>query len=172
MNTHPYLRAYMAGIAAPSVALLIALTTFILTRLVFHVPIPIERVIIFPMAVIPSAFGVWNIVYVWSRPHRGWPIGFHGALLPFISVGLGSVYTIYGGFLTAGPQGVTWFEAISVPYSLLVIWFLGAMGVYYFVWKYVIGVIEQVLVIDLRIDLEGCCLATISNADVLHLLID
>ncbi len=33
MNTHPYLRAYMAGIAAPSVALLIALTTFILTRL-------------------------------------------------------------------------------------------------------------------------------------------
>ena len=145
MNSHPYLRAYMAGIVAPSVALLIALTLFILTRLVFHVPIPIERVIIFPMAVIPSAFGVWNIFYVWSRPHRSWPIGFHGALLPVIVVGLGSVYTIYGGFLTAGPQGVTWFESISVPYSLLVIWFLGAMGLYYLVWKYVVGFLNQVL---------------------------
>src|SRR5438445_9948114 len=99
MNTHPYLRAYMAGIAAPSVALLIALTVFILTRLVFHVPIPIERVIIFPMAVIPSAFGIWNIVYVWSRPHRSWPLGLHGALLPLIVGGVGPVDTIHGGFL-------------------------------------------------------------------------
>ena len=62
MNTHPYLRAYMAGIVAPSLGLLIALTVFILTRLVFHVPIPIERVIIFPMALVPNAFGIWNIL--------------------------------------------------------------------------------------------------------------
>ena len=33
MNTHPYLRAYMAGIVAPSVGLLVALTVFIVTRL-------------------------------------------------------------------------------------------------------------------------------------------
>src|SRR5882762_9055254 len=145
MNTHPYLRAYMAGIVAPSVALLIALTIFSLVRLVFLVPIPIERVIIFPMAVIPSAFGIWNIIYVWSRPHRSWPIGFHGALLPFIIVGLGSVYTIYGGFLTAGPQGGMWFQAISVPYGLLLLWFLGAMVFYYLVWKYVVGFLNQVL---------------------------
>src|SRR5712691_13396701 len=145
MNTHPYLRAYMAGIVVPSLGVLIALILFILTRLVFHMPIPIERVIIFPVAVIPSAFGIWNIVYVWSRPHRSWPIGFQGALLPVIIVGLGSVYTIYGGFLTAGPQGVTWFQAISVPYSLLVIWFLGAMAFYYLVWKYVVGFLNQVM---------------------------
>jgi hypothetical protein len=62
MNTHPYLLAYMAGIVAPSVGVLVALTIFILMRLVMHVPIPIERVIIFPMAVIPSAFGSWNMV--------------------------------------------------------------------------------------------------------------
>src|SRR5258707_14543917 len=145
MHAHPYLGAYMAGIVARSVALLIALTLFTLTRLVFHVPIPIEGVIIFPMAVIPSAFGVWNIFSVWSRPHRSWPIGLHGALLPVIIVALGSVYTIYGGFLTAGPQGVTWFQAISVPYGLLVIWFLGAMVLYYLVWKYVVGFLNQVL---------------------------
>ena len=145
MNTHPYLRAYMAGIVAPSVGVLIALTIFIVTRLVMHVPIPIERVIIFPMAVIPSAFGLWNIVYVWSRPHRSWPIGLHGAVLPMIIVALGSVYTILGGFLTAGPQGVIWFQAISVPYSLVVLWFLGAVVLYYLVWKYVVGYLNQVL---------------------------
>src|SRR6266851_3988537 len=61
MNTHPYLRAYMAGIVAPSFGLLVALTVFIVTRLVLQLPIPIECVIIFPMALVPNAFGLWNI---------------------------------------------------------------------------------------------------------------
>jgi hypothetical protein len=145
MNSHPYLRAYMAGIAAPSVALLIGLTLFVLTRLVFHIPIPIERVIIFPMAVIPSAFGIWNIVYVWSRPHRNLPIGLHGALLPVILVTIGVVSAVYGGFLAIGAQGVTWFEIISIPYSLITLWFAGMMVLYYLVWKYVVGFLNQVL---------------------------
>ena len=121
MNTHPYLRAYMAGIVAPSVALLIALTVFILTRLVFHVPVPIERVIIFPMAVIPTAFGLWNMLYVCSRPHRNLPIGLHGALLPLILVSIGSVAAVLGGFLVIGSQGVTLLGAVSVPYSVVVV---------------------------------------------------
>jgi len=60
MNAHPYLRAYMAGVFTPSLALLITLTVFVLTRLMFHVPIPVERVIIFPMALVPNAFGIWE----------------------------------------------------------------------------------------------------------------
>src|SRR5881628_1779553 len=102
MNTHPYLRAYMAGIVVPSLGLLVALTVFILTRLVFHVPVPIERVIIFPMAVIPTAFGLWNMFYVWLRPHRNLPIGLHGALLPFILVSIGVVAAVSSGFLVIG----------------------------------------------------------------------
>ena|SRR5580704_10459513 len=145
MNSHPYLRAYMAGIVAPSVALLIALTLFILARLVCQIPFPIERVIIFPMAVIPSAFGIWNIVYVWSRPHRSLPIGLHGALLPLILVTIGSVSAVYGGFLVIGAQGVTWFQLISIPYSLVALWFIGAIVLYYLVWKYVVGFFNQVL---------------------------
>jgi len=82
MNAHPYLRAYMAGVFTPSLALLITLTVFVLTRLMFHVPIPIERVIIFPVALVPNAFGIWNIFYVWFRPHSRLPIGFHGAGWP------------------------------------------------------------------------------------------
>jgi hypothetical protein len=145
MNTHPYLRAYMAGIVAPSIALLVALTLFILTRLMGHIFIPIERVIIFPMAVIPSAFGIWNIAYVWSRPHRNLPIGLHGAMLPVILITTGAISAVYGGFLAFGAQGVTWFQVISIPYSLVAVWFVGVMVLYYLVWKYVVGFFNQVL---------------------------
>src|SRR5271169_1636668 len=111
MNTHPYLRAYMAGIFAPSLGLLVALTVFIVTRLVLQIPIPIERVIIFPMALVPNAFGIWNIFYVWSRSHSHLPIGVHGALLPVIMVPIGAAAAVCGGFLTIGAHGFTWFQA-------------------------------------------------------------
>jgi hypothetical protein len=145
MNTHPYLRAYMAGIVAPSLGLLVALTVFILTRVVLHVPIPIERVIIFPMALVPNAFGVWNMLYLWLRPRHHLPIGFHGALLPLILVPLGVAAAMCVGFLTLGTHGVTWFQALSVPYSLIVPWFAAAVVVYYLVWKYAVGFFNQVL---------------------------
>src|SRR6185369_12694546 len=120
MNTHPYLRAYMAGIVAPSLGLLVALTVFIVTRLVLHVPIPIERVIIFPMALVPNAFGLWNICYLWTRPYHHLPIGFHGALLPVIMATLGAVAAVSGGFLAG-------------------------VAVYYLVWKYIVGFLNQFL---------------------------
>jgi hypothetical protein len=135
----------MAGIVAPSLGLLIVLTVFILTRLVFHLPIPLERVIIFPMALVPNAFGVWNIFYVWSRPRRHLPIGFHGALLPVVLVATGAVAAACGGFLTVGTDGVTWFQAISVPYFLIAPWFLAVVVVYYLIWKYVVGFLNQEL---------------------------
>jgi hypothetical protein len=145
MNTHPYLRAYLAGIFAPSLGLLVALTVFILTRLVFQIPVPIERVIIFPMALVPNLFGLWNIFYLWTRAHRHLPIGFHGALLPLVMVPVGAVAASCGGFLTIGKHGVTWFQAISVPYSLIVPWFVAAVVIYYLVWKYVVGFFNQML---------------------------
>jgi hypothetical protein len=145
MNTHPCLRAYMAGIVLPSVGLLVALTAFVLTRLVFHIPVPIERVIIFPMALVPNAFGLWNIFYVWSRPHRHWPIGLHGAFLPAILVTLGGFSAVYGGFLALGTYGLIWFQSIRIPYLLIAPWFVGAVVVYYLMWKYVVGFFNQVL---------------------------
>jgi hypothetical protein len=67
MNNHSYLRAYMAGISVPTPLLLVALTLFSIARFVCNVPVPVERVIIFPMAIIPNLFGVWNMLHLASR---------------------------------------------------------------------------------------------------------
>jgi len=64
MNQHPYLRAYMAGIVVPTLVLLLAITAFALARYAFDVPLPIERVIIFPLSLVPNLWGLWNIIYI------------------------------------------------------------------------------------------------------------
>jgi hypothetical protein len=145
MNTHPYLRAYMAGIFLPSLLLLVLLAAFVVSRLVFQVPVPIERVIVFPMALVPNLFGLWNILYVWLRPRRHLPIGLHGALLPLIMAPLGGAGACWLGFLSLGAHGITWFGTITVPYFLVAPWFLAAVAVYYLVWKYIVGFLNQVL---------------------------
>jgi hypothetical protein len=145
MNPHPYLRAYMAGLFAPSLGLLVALTIFILMRFVLQVPIPLERVLVFPMALVPNLFGVWNILFVWLRPHPHLPIGFHGALLPVLMIPAGVAAAVCGGFLMIGTHGVTWFQAISIPYSFLVPWFLVVVTIYYLIWKYIVGFFNRML---------------------------
>ena len=147
MNKHPYLRAYMAGIFTPSLVLLLVLTMFIMVRLVFRVPIPLERVIVFPMALVPNLFGLWNILYLWSG--RRMPIGFHGALLPVIMAPLGVLTAKCLGVLTFGTQGITWFEQATTPYSMIIptllAEFCATLVVYYLVWKYIVGFLNGTL---------------------------
>ncbi len=146
MNKHPYLRAYMAGIFTPCLVLLIVLSGFIVTRLVLQLPIPIERVLVFPMALVPTLFGLWNILYLWSG-HR-LPIGFHGALLPLIMAPLGALLGRCLGVFSIGPQGITWFQQITIPYALIVPGFCAALIIYYLVWKYIVGSLNRVLEIS------------------------
>ncbi len=61
MQKHIYLRAYMAGIVVPTILLLVAATVFTIFRYIYNVPVPIERVIVFPMAVVPNAWGLWSL---------------------------------------------------------------------------------------------------------------
>lgn len=145
MNTHPYLRAYMAGIVVPTMVLLLVLTGFILARFVFQVPVPIERAIAFPMAIVPNLFGVWNMFYLWLRPRRHLPIGFHGALLPFILVPLGYLIGSALGVVSLAPQCVVYFREIQVPYAFFAIGFTFALIIYYLLWKYLVGFFNQVL---------------------------
>lgn len=144
MRTHPYLRAYLAGIAVPTMFLLVIITCFILARHVYHLPVPIERVIVFPMAIVPNLFGLWNMLYV-ALHGRGLPIGFHGALLPFVLAPIGFTMATSLGFLAAGPDGLVWFETLRVPYARLAIIFPIVVVIYYLVWKHLVGFFNELL---------------------------
>ena len=145
MNTHPYLRAFLAGIFVPVLVLPLILTVFIVLRLVLHVPVPIERGIIFPMALVPSLFGLWNIVWLVSHGRTHLPIGVHGALLPIFGAPIGATVASLLGILAVGARGVTWFQACEVPYALIAPIFLAALAGYYLVWKYIVGFLNGVM---------------------------
>jgi len=145
MNTHPYLRAYMAGTTVPTMLLLVVLSGFLIARYMFEVPIPIERAIVFPMALVPNIFGLWNIFYLWLRPRRHLPIGLHGAILPFILAPTGFLLATCLGFLQVTSAGVVWFQQVFVPYAVLALGFTLALIVYYLVWKYLVRFFNEVL---------------------------
>jgi len=145
MKTHSYLRAYMAGIVVPTMLLLFAMTGFFVARYVFQIPIPIERVIVFPMALVPNLFGVWNMLYVWLGPRRHLPIGFHGALLPFVLAPIAFTIATSLGFLAVTPRGFVWFHAITIHYPFAATGFLCALIIYYLVWKHLVGFFNELL---------------------------
>jgi hypothetical protein len=144
MNNHRYLRAYMAGISVPTPLLLIALTLFFIARFVYNIPIPLERVIIFPMAIIPNLFGVWNMLHLACRARTRLPLGIHGAILPFIIAPAGFLLGRCLGFLHTTHSGFLYFGVVEIHYTFLAIVFPVALIVYYLVWKYLIGFLNQV----------------------------
>jgi hypothetical protein len=134
MNQHPYLRAYMAGIAVPTVFLLVVMTGYILLRLVYHFPVPVERAIVFPMAVVPNLWGLWNVLFVcWGRRLQ-MSIGLHGALLPILLAPLGIVVASLLNFQI--PSLAVHLFPVLAPVALIV---------YYFAWKYFVGFLNRVL---------------------------
>ena len=145
MNTHPYLRAYLAGIFVPTLVLPLILAGFITIRLVLALPIPIERFIIFHMAVVPTIFGLWNMLYLWSHVRTNLPIGVHGAILPFLGAPTGALAASCLGMLQIGSHGITWFRACQVPYVFIAVVFLAAVAGYYLVWKYIVGSLNRVM---------------------------
>ena len=144
MNNHPYLRAYMAGISVPTPLLLVALTLFSIARFVYNVPIPVERVIIFPMAIIPNLFGGWNMLYLASRSRTHLPLGIHGAILPFILAPAGYLLGLSLGFLKATNYGFIYFGVLEVHYVHVAVVFPVVLIVYYLVWKYLIAFFNRV----------------------------
>jgi hypothetical protein len=145
MNTHPYLRAYMAGTAVPTMMLLVVLSAFTIARYTYHIPIPIERAIVFPMALVPNIFGAWNMFYLWLRPRPHLPIGLHGAVLPFILAPIGFAVATCSGFLAATSGGLVWFHEVAIPYALVALGFSFALTAYYLVWKYLVSFFNEVL---------------------------
>ena len=128
MRPHPYLRAYMAGIVVPTLFLLVILTVVASFRFYLEVPsqfvfgipaAPLERGIVFPMAVVPNLWGVWNMLHLALRSRVHLPLEVHGALLPLLLMPAGIALarfldiTINGDSRPAAPIGValyTWWE--------------------------------------------------------------
>src|SRR5258708_6219321 len=133
MTQHIYLRAYMAGIVVPTIFFLIVATVFTIARYVYNIPVPVERVIVFPMAVVPNAWGLWNVLFVALRSRLRLSIGLHGALLPILLAPLGIVVASLLNFPI--PLFAAHVFPIAAPVALIV---------YYFAWKYLIGFLNRV----------------------------
>jgi hypothetical protein len=134
MKTHPYVRAYLAGIGVPTPMMLCGLTAYLVARFVFSVTIPIERVAIFPLAVVPNAWGLWNVVYLAMHDRWRVPIGVHGAILPLLLLpsGYGLAILLKAEFIT-GNAPLVW---LALPLAL---------AVYYLVWKYLVNFCNHLL---------------------------
>jgi hypothetical protein len=134
MNRHPYLRAYLAGICVPTIFLLVVATAFTFLRYVYSFPVPIERVIVFPMAVVPNLWGLWNILFLASHERLHLSLGLHGALLPFLLAPLGMLAT---GLLNFSiPAFVAHVFPFAAPLALIL---------YYLVWKHLVGALNSEL---------------------------
>ena len=139
MKTHPFVRAYMAGIAVPTCMLIIILTVYAYNRFYFEVssqfviPLPgapLDRAIVFPMAVVPNLWGVWNILYLALRSRLRWSLGVHGAVLPLLLMPLG----------VALARSLDVFE---LNWELVLPMVPVGMTVYYLAWKYLVGFLNQ-----------------------------
>ncbi len=134
MNTHPYLRAYMAGVAIPTIFLLFAFTVFAVIRFGYNPDFPLERVLVFPLALVPALWGFWNMVFVALHGRRWLPLGVHGALVPAVLFPL--------ALLAAKALGFE-FVAGATPIVLLALPLL--MIIYYLVWKHLVGFLNTML---------------------------
>ena len=139
MRPHPFLRAYMAGIVVPTLFLLVIMMIYAIFRFYLEVPSqfvlglpgrPLERALVFPMAVVPNLWGVWNILYLAMRSRLRLPLGAHGAILPLLLI----------------PAGVTLARALDVftiqmayaaPIAPI------GMAIYYLAWKYFVGFLNR-----------------------------
>ena len=134
MKNHIYLRAYMAGVTLPTVLLVFVLACFVVLRFGYNLSVPIERGLVFPLAIVPGLWGLWNMLYIVLRRHWRIPLGVHGALVPLLvgPFALGNAFVL--GF--------------DIPHFVLAIFPAGvaaAMRAYYLVWKYLVGFFNRML---------------------------
>lgn len=129
----------MAGIAVPTCTLLIILSVYAYQRYYFEVssqfviPLPgapLDRAIVFPMAVVPNLWGAWNMLYLALRSRLRWSLGVHGAVLPLLLM----------------PLGVALARSLDVfdlNWELVLPMVPVGMTVYYLAWKYLVGFLNQ-----------------------------
>ena len=130
MPAHRFVRAYMAGVVAPTIVVCAA--AIVVAFYFDQVPTSVERAMILPMAINPVAWGLWNVLYV--ATHRAWRIslGSYGAFLPvlLIPAGVAVAHTLDLSFVTT--KGAL---EVLPPTALA----------YFVLWKYVVGFFNRVV---------------------------
>jgi hypothetical protein len=141
VRPHPYLRAYMAGIVGPTLFLLEIIAFDAWHRYYFEVPNqfvlglparPLDRAFLFPMAIVPNAWGVWNMLYLALRSRARLPLGVYGSFLVLL--------LIPGGVALARAL-----DAFTIQLQFAVPMVPIGIGVYYLVWKYLVGFLNREL---------------------------
>ena len=128
---HPYLRAYMSGVALPTMVVPIVIAGISLAHPSGQ-PFRIEEVAIFPIGLVPNAWGLWNMLYLTLRRRWEIPFGVYGALLVLVLAPAAfGIQTALGKMLWT-PDLV----AIGLPMTLI--------G-YYLAWKHVVARFNDVL---------------------------
>jgi hypothetical protein len=110
------------------------MTGYTIIRYVYEVPIPIERVILFPMAAVPNAWGLWNVLYAAIAERRHVSLGLFGGMLPLLLVPGGYIVTRLVDFVIPGV--VLHLLVFAVPVALIL---------YYLIWKHFVGFLNAEL---------------------------
>jgi hypothetical protein len=129
----------MAGIVVPTLFLLVVVAIDAYQKYYFEVsnqfviPLasrPLERALLFPMAVVPNVWGLWNMLYLRLRRRVHLSLGAHGALLV--------VFLIPGGIGLARLV-----DTFTIQWQFALPMFPIGMAVYYLAWKHVVAFLNE-----------------------------
>jgi hypothetical protein len=133
---HRYLRAYLAGVAVPTAFLVIIVSSFVAVASAGLVAWSLAALLIFPMAVVPNLWGLWNMVYIAVSKRHAVNIGVFGAILPCVLAPAG--YTIATALGHPLPLGL---GVLSAAFALAVL-------VYFLVWRHVVHYLNESLELE------------------------
>lgn len=122
----------MAGVLLPTWVLLTVLAAYLIADAIAHIPVGLERAIVFPMAVVPNTWGLWNLLYIALRLRERISIGVFGALLPIALV----------------PSGVALAAALDLRFYTVqeaIVVLPVAMALYFLAWKYGVAFLNRVV---------------------------
>jgi hypothetical protein len=127
----------MAGIVVPTIFLLVIMSIYAYNRYYFEVssqfviPLPgkpLDRAIMFPMAVVPNVWGLWNMLHLKVRGN--WSIGLHGAVLPLL-------------LMPAGLALARSLDVFDMQWRFALPMAPIGMAIYYLAWKHLVGFLNR-----------------------------
>jgi len=129
----------MAGIVVPTLFLLVVVAVDAYHKYYFEVsnqfviPLasrPLDRALLFPMAVVPDIWGLWNMLYLRLRPRVPLSLGVFGALL---------VVLLIPGGIALGRL----LDTFSIQWRFALPMFPLGMALYYLAWKYLVSFLNE-----------------------------